>query len=68
MPLPNDTYAVPGTGYIGYSIYYENPVSDKSAQGQGRVEAGTLDIYVVNLTTVTNFDAVLAAISGVTIS
>jgi len=68
MPLPNDTYAVPGTGYIGYSIYYENPVSDKSAQGQGRVEPGMLDIYIVDSTTVTNFDIVLAAISGVTIS
>jgi len=68
MPLPNDTYAVPGTGYIGYSIYYENPVSDKSAQGQGRMEPGMLDIYIVDSTTVTNFEAALAAVSGVAIS
>jgi hypothetical protein len=68
MPYPNDTYAVNGVQYIGYSIYYENPVSDKSAQGQSRVESGTLDIYVVSGTTVTNFDAALAAVTGVTIS
>lgn len=68
MPLPNDTYAVSGTGYIGYSIYYENPVSDKSAQGIARVESGTLDIYVVSGTTVTTFDAVLASITGVALS
>lgn len=68
MPLPNDTYAVSGVEYIGYSIYYENPVTDQSAQGIARVEPGTLDIYVVNGTTVTTFDSVLASITGVALS
>jgi hypothetical protein len=68
MPLPNDTYADPAGTYIGYSIYYENSVADKSAQGQGRVEPGMLNIYVISGTTVTNFEAALAAVSGVAIS
>jgi len=80
LPLPNDTYAASnigtgggavGNGYSVFSIYYENSVADKSAQGQGRVEAGALDICIVtgmNSTTVTNFENALAAVSGVAIS
>jgi hypothetical protein len=65
LPLPNDTYAVTGVNYDCYSLYYENAVADKSAQGQGRIEPGILDIYVVNGTTVTNFESSLVSLTGV---
>lgn len=79
MPLPNDTYAASnvgtgggaaGNGYSIFSLYYENSVADKSAQGQGRVESGMLDICVNNYQsgstaqTMTNLVALLANITG----
>lgn len=65
LPLPNDTFAVAGVNYDCYSISYENAISDKSAQGQGRLEPGVLDIYVVNGTTVTNFESSLVSLTGI---
>jgi hypothetical protein len=80
MPLPNDTYAASnigtggnliGNGYSVFSIYYENPVADKSAQGQGRIESGMLDICVNNfytgttVQTLTAFGTTLGSITGI---
>jgi hypothetical protein len=79
MPLPNDTYAAsnlgtgassPVNGYTIITLNYENPVSDKSAQGQGRVEAGSVDICINNYQsgttaqTMTNLVAMLASLTG----
>lgn len=81
MPLPNDTYAASnvgtggsstyGNGYGIFTLYYENSVADKSAQGQGRVESGMLDICVNNYYTGTTvqglgtFGDTLASLTGI---
>jgi len=81
MPLPNDTYAAsnigtgasaasPTNGYSIFTLYYENSVSDKSAQGMGREESGMLDICINNYQTgttaqtMTNLVALLANLTG----
>jgi hypothetical protein len=81
MPLPNDTYATtnigtgaeastPNNGFTVITLYYENSVADKSAQGQGRMEDGSLDICINNYQsgttaqTMTNLVAMIASITG----
>lgn len=80
MSLPNDTYAAsnlgtgassPVNGYTIITLNYENPVSDKSAQGQSRVEAGSVDICINNYQsgttaqTMTNLVAMIASLTGI---
>jgi hypothetical protein len=81
LPLPNDTYATanigtgaeatsPSNGYTVITLNYENEVSDKSAQGQGRMEPGALDICINNYQTgttpqtMTNLVAMIASLTG----
>jgi hypothetical protein len=77
MPLPNDTYAASnictggtiGNGYSIFTLYYENSVSDKSAQGQGRLESGMLDICINNYrtgTTAQDVDTLAALLVSLT--
>jgi hypothetical protein len=77
MPLPNDTYAASnigtggtiGNGYSIFTLYYENSVSDKSAQGMGREETGMLDICVNNYrsaTTVQSMATLVALLANLT--
>ena len=81
LPLPNDTYAAsnigtgaeaasPSNGYTVITLNYDNSISDKSAQGQNRLESGTLDICINNYQTgttpqtMTNLVAMLASLTG----
>jgi hypothetical protein len=79
MPLPNDTYAASnvgtggtasvGNGYSIFTLYYENSVADKSAQGQGREESGMLDICINNFqtgTTAQDVDTLAALLANIT--
>jgi hypothetical protein len=69
---PANPLTSPGNGYSLFTLYYENSVSDKSAQGMGREETGMLDICINNYqsgTTVQNMDtlvALMGSLSGVT--
>lgn len=81
LPLPNDTYATanigtgaeaasPSNGFTVITLTYENAVADKSAQGQGRMEDGSLDICINNYQTgttpqtMTNLVAMIASLTG----
>jgi hypothetical protein len=81
LPLSNDTYATtnigtgaeastPSNGFTVITLNYDNSVSDKSAQGQGRLEPGSLDICINNYQTgttaqtMTNLVAMIASLTG----
>ena len=66
MPLPNDLYAAAynNAGYMAYTFNYNNLVKDYSAQGMNRSEPGTLTVYIDDAATITNWEAAILAVTG----